>query len=192
MANEFIVRKGMKSLGGITFPATGVTTTYSVNDDDYLIDVTGNTITVTLPSAVNRNGRNYIIKNSATGVVTVSTTSSQTIDGSTSRTLNLNDSIGIISDGSNWNIVGGVGAVISSTTTKSGVVSNTTFTGSPLNYQVLFTSSFPNTTYSVTVTGGDARVWTVESKTVNGFIINSNSNTGLLYSTSWIASLNVS
>lgn len=192
MANEFIVRKGIKSLGGITFPATGVTTTYSVNDDDYLIDVTGNTITVTLPSAVNRNGRNYIIKNSATGVVTVSTTSSQTIDGSTSRTLNLNDSIGIISDGSNWNIVGGVGAVISSTTTKSGVVSNTTFTGSPLNYQVLFTSSFPNTTYSVTVTGGDARVWTVESKTVNGFIINSNSNTGLLYSTSWIASLNVS
>jgi predicted ATP-dependent Lon-type protease len=84
MANEFIVRKGIKSLGGITFPATGITTTYLVNDDDYLIDVTGSTITVTLPSAVNRNGRNYIIKNSATGVVTVSTTSSQTIDGSTS------------------------------------------------------------------------------------------------------------
>jgi hypothetical protein len=134
MANEFIVRKGIKSLGGITFPATGITATYSVNDDDYLIDVTGNTITVTLPSAVNRNGRNYIIKNSATGVVTVSTTSSQTIDGSTSRTLNLNDSIGIISDGSNWNIVGGVGAVIASTTTKSGVVSNSTFTGTPVSY----------------------------------------------------------
>ena len=192
MANEFIVRKGIKSLGGITFPATGITATYSVNDDDYLIDVTGNTITVTLPSAVNRNGRNYIIKNSATGVVTVSTTSSQTIDGSTSRTLNLNDSIGVISDGSNWNIVGGVGAVIASTTTNSGVVSNSTFTGTPLNYQVSFTSSFPNTNYSITVTGGDARVWTIESKTVSGFIINSNSNTGLLYSTSWIASLNVS
>jgi len=192
MANEFIVRKGIKSLGGITFPATGITATYSVNDDDYLVDVTGNTITVTLPSAVNRNGRNYIIKNSATGVVTVSTTSSQTIDGSTSRTLNLNDSIGVISDGSNWNIVGGVGAVITSTTSKSGVASNSTFTGTPLNYQVSFTSSFPNTNYSITVTGGDARVWTTESKTVSGFIINSNSNTGLLYSTSWIASLNVS
>jgi hypothetical protein len=42
------------------------------------------------------------------------------------------------------------------------------------------------------VTGGDARVWTVESITVNGFIINSNSNTGLLYPTYWIATLNVS
>jgi hypothetical protein len=125
-------------------------------------------------------------------VVTVSTTSGQTIDGSSSKTLNNNDSIEVVSDGTNWNVVGGVGSVISSTTTKSGVVSNTTFTGSPLNYQVLFTSSFPNTNYSVNVTGGDARIWTVESVSVNGFIINSNSNTGLLYPTYWVATLNVS
>ena len=80
----------------------------------------------------------------------------------------------------------------SSTTAKSGIVSNTTWTGTPLNYQVSFTSAFPSSNYSVTVTGGDARVWTVESVTVNGFIINSNSNTGLLYPTYWIATLNVS
>ena len=80
----------------------------------------------------------------------------------------------------------------SSTTAKSGIVSNSTWTGTPYNYQISFTSAFPNTNYSVTVTGGDARVWTVESVTVNGFIINSNSNTGLLYPTYWIATLNVS
>jgi len=192
MANEFVVRKGIKSLGGITYPLTGINASYSVGENDYLIDVTGNTITVTLPTAVGVNGKNYVIKNRGTGVVTVATTSSQTIDGVNTKTLNNNDSIEVISDGSNWIIAAGTGTVTSSTTAKSGVVSNTTLTGTPLNYQVTFTSAFPNTNYSVTVTGGDARVWTVESITVNGFIINSNSNTGLLYPTYWIATLNVS
>lgn len=192
MANEFIARKGIISLGGVTFPSTGLTSSYTIGVNDYLVDVTGNTVTITLPTSVGINGKNYIVKNSGTGVVTVSTTSGQTIDGSSSKTLNNNDSIEVVSDGTNWNVVGGVGSVISSTTTKSGVVSNTTFTGSPLNYQVSFTSSFPNTNYSVNVTGGDARIWTVESVSVNGFIINSNSNTGLLYPTYWVATLNVS
>jgi hypothetical protein len=192
MANDFVVRNGLKSLGGITFPLTGITTTYTVRDDDYLIDITGNTITVTLPPAVGISGKNYVIKNRGTGVVTVSTTSSQTIDGSSSKILNNNDSIEIVSDGSNWIIAAGTGTVTSSTTSKSGIVSNTTWTGSPLNYQVTFTSVFPSTNYSVTVTGGDARVWTIESRGTTGFIINSNSNTGLLYPTYWIATLNVS
>jgi hypothetical protein len=192
MANEFIIRNGLKSLGGITFPATGINATYTVGVNDYLIDITGNTITVTLPTAVGVNGKNYVIKNRGTGVVTVATTSSQTIDGANSKSLNNNDSIEIVSDGSNWIIAAGTGTVTSSTTAKSGIVSNTTWTGSPLNYQVTFTSAFPSTNYSVTVTGGDARSWTVESVTVNGFIINSNSNTGLLYPTYWIATLNVS
>ena len=192
MANEFIIRNGLKSLGGITFPATGINATYTVGVNDYLIDITGNTTTVTLPTAVGVNGKNYVIKNRGTGVVTVETASSQTIDGANSKSLNNNDGIEIISDGSNWIIAAGTGTATSSTTAKSGIVSNTTWTGSPLNYQVTFTSAFPSTNYSVTVTGGDARSWTVESVTVNGFIINSNSNTGLLYPTYWIATLNVS
>lgn len=192
MANEFVARKGIISLGGVTFPVTGINANYTVGVNDYLVDVTGNTITVTLPTAVGIEGKNYVIKNNGSGVVTVSTTSSQTIDGSNSKSLKNNDSIEVISDGSNWVIAAGTGSVTSSTTTKSGIVSNSTFTGTPLNYQVVFTSPFINTNYSVTVTGGDARVWTVESITVNGFIINSNSNTGLLYPTYWIATLNVS
>ena len=192
MGKDFVVRNGLKSLGGITFPLTGITVTYLVKEEDYLIDVTGNTVTVTLPTAVGVNGKNYVIKNRGTGVVTVATTSSQTIDGANTKSLNNNDSIEVISDGSNWIIAAGTGTVTSSTTAKSGIVSNSTWTGTPYNYQISFTSAFPNTNYSVTVTGGDARVWTVESVTVNGFIINSNSNTGLLYPTYWIATLNVS
>jgi hypothetical protein len=192
MSNEFVARKGIVSLGGVTFPAKGINTNYFVGSNDYLIDVTGNTINVTLPTAVGIEGKNYVVKNSASGVVTVATTSSQTIDGVNSKILNNNDSIEIVSDGSNWIIIAGAGSVISSTTTKSGIISNSTFTGTPLNYRIVFTSAFPNTNYSVTVTGGDARVWTVESITVNGCIVNSNSNTGLLYPTYWIATLNVS
>ena len=192
MANEFVARKGIISLGGITFPAKEIDTSYFIGPNDYLIDVTGNTITVTLPTAVGIDGKNYVIKNSGSGVITVETTSSQTIDGVSIKTLNGNSSIEVVSNGSNWIVVAGTGSVISSTTTKSGIISNSTFTGTPLNYQVVFTSAFPNTNYSVTVTGGDARVWTVESITVNGCIINSNSNTGLLYPTYWIATLNVS
>lgn len=192
MANEFIIRNGLKSLGGITFPITEINENYNVGVNDYLIDVTGNTITVTLPTALVIEGKNYVIKNNGSGVVTVATTSGQTIDGAITKSLKNNDSIEVISDGSNWIIVAGTGTVTSSTTAKSGIVSNSTWTGTPLNYQVTFTSAFPNTNYSVTVTGGDARVWTVESVTINGFIINSNSNTGLLYPTYWIATLNVS
>ena len=192
MANEFVVRKGIKSLGGVIFPVTGINSTYTVDTNDYLIDVTGNTITVTLPPAASIDGKNYVIKNSGSGVVTVATTSGQTIDEASTKSLKNNDSIEVISDGSNWIIAAGTGTATSSTTAKSGIVSNTTWTGTPLNYQVSFTSAFPNTNYSITVTGGDARVWTIENVTVNGFIINSNSNTGLLYPTYWITTLNVS
>ena len=39
MANEFVVRNGIKSLGGITYPLTGINASYSVGENDYLIDV---------------------------------------------------------------------------------------------------------------------------------------------------------
>jgi hypothetical protein len=56
---------------------------------------------------------------------------------------------------------------------------------------VTFSSSFSGTNFSVVVTGGDARIWTVENISVSGFTINSNSNTVLSYNTYWIASQNV-
>lgn len=73
---------------------------------------------------------------------------------------------------------------------KSGKVSSVSFTGSPKTYTVVFGSSFPNTNYSAVVTGGDARSWTVENITINGFTINSNSNTTLTNPTYWVAVMN--
>ena len=40
MANEFVLRKGLISLGGVTFPLKQITSTYTVLSTDYFIDAT--------------------------------------------------------------------------------------------------------------------------------------------------------
>jgi len=189
MANEFIVRDGIKSLGGVTFPYTGVTNTYNVASEDYLVNATSGTFTITLPTSVGISGKQYIIKNSGNGVITINTTSSQTIDGDLTISLTQNDTVEVISDGSNWKIVAGIGDIVVEGSTKSGYITNTFFTGTPLTYMVTLSSAFPNAGYSVVVTGGDARSWTIENLTAEGFKVNSNSNTLLTSDTYWIASL---
>ena len=71
MANEFVVRRGIISLGGITFPQVTIDSSYTVTDDDYMVDVTGGTFNVSLPTAVGRKGKLYVIKNNGGGAVTV-------------------------------------------------------------------------------------------------------------------------
>ena len=57
----------------------------------------------TLPTAVGSTS-SYQIKNVYTADITVATTSSQTIDGSTTLTVHPNMSVELISDGSNWQV----------------------------------------------------------------------------------------
>ena len=71
--------------------------------------------------------------------------------------------------------------------TKSNVVLNTSFGGTPLTAVVTFNTAFPDTDYSILVTGEDARAWTIESKTESGFTINTNSSIELIGSTFWQA-----
>jgi hypothetical protein len=92
--------------GSIATAYTAVTTTYSVALGDSIIDCTSGTFTVTLPTAIGITGRQYTIKNSGTGTITVATTSSQTIDGATTQVMGVQyDSITVISDNANWKIV---------------------------------------------------------------------------------------
>ena len=81
MANEFVTRRGIISLGGITFPQLTIGSTYTVTDEDYMVDVSGGTFTISLPTAVGRKGKLYVIKNNGTGAVTVEPYSSELIDG---------------------------------------------------------------------------------------------------------------
>ena len=64
-------------------------------------------ITVTLPTAVNNSNFYTVKKTDATGtVVTVNTTSSQTIDGGSTASLKVQYvSITVASDGSNWYVI---------------------------------------------------------------------------------------
>ena len=107
MANEFIVRKGLLSLGGITVPLTGVSSTYTVQEDDFTIEVNSSSnVTINLPSAIGIQGKIYDIKNSGTGVVTVDANGSETIDGQLTKTLNQYGNLFVQSNGANWIIAG--------------------------------------------------------------------------------------
>lgn len=92
------------SVGG-SFSAAYVakTANYTATINDYFIDCTSNSFTITLPTAVGITGRMYIIKNSGTAtVITIATTSSETIDGTTPPTITTLTPLRIISDGANW------------------------------------------------------------------------------------------
>lgn len=82
---------------------SGNVTAGSTASIDYVYIVSG-AHTVTLPTAVG-NENLYTIKNAHSASVAVATTSLQTIDGVTSASLIPDQSISVISDGSNWNIV---------------------------------------------------------------------------------------
>lgn len=69
---------------------------------------------------------------------------------------------------------------------KSNTVAGASFSGSPLTYTVVFASAYPNTNYSITITGEVNRTFTWETKTVNGFIINANSATAFTEDVDWI------
>jgi len=84
--------------------------TYTATGTDYNLIFTGTSATtLTLPTAASITGRMYNIKNASsnTSTLTVGTTSSQTIDGATTQVLsNSYQTLSVISDGSNWHIVG--------------------------------------------------------------------------------------
>ena len=86
---------------------TQTNTNYSILTTDYFILVsTGSTDrTITLPTAIGCTGRTYVIKkiDSGSGDVIIGTTSSQTIDGVTTQTIEFQwTALNVVSDGSNW------------------------------------------------------------------------------------------
>jgi hypothetical protein len=90
---------------------TTKTGTYAANTSDHTIlgDTTGGAFTITLPTAVGRGGKIFIIKRiSATGNnLTIDTTSSQTIDGATAVTLTSQYAGRVVqSDNANWHVIG--------------------------------------------------------------------------------------
>lgn len=96
--------------GAISANIRGFTGATSLSINDHTVIFTGSGVgSATLPDATTCPGRIYCIKNfsatSPTPVLTVTTVSSQLIDGSASRILDEpNETITLISDGANWEV----------------------------------------------------------------------------------------
>lgn len=92
----------------LTLAYRGISALRTLDSTDELVNVTSGTFTVTLPTAVGFT-QQYTVKNSGTGITTIATTSSQTIDGAASGSLNLTqgDSYTFRSNGANWIIEAG-------------------------------------------------------------------------------------
>jgi hypothetical protein len=86
------------------------TTTYTLqsSDDVILADASSAAFTLTLPAAASVTGKKFIIKKIDSGFnqVTIDGNSSETIDGSADRKLSTQyESITIVSDGTNWQLL---------------------------------------------------------------------------------------
>ena len=93
-AGSGITRTVVVTSGNVTAGASSAT--------DYVYLVAG-AHTVTMPTAVG-NTNLYKIKNNHSSNITINTTASQTIDGATSISVAPEESVDLISDGSNWRI----------------------------------------------------------------------------------------
>jgi len=86
----------------------GKTANFTATASDNVIDCTANTFTVTLPSAATVAGREYVIRNSGTGTITITRTSSQTIDGVAGDVVLAGKGfIEVVSDGVGWKVLRG-------------------------------------------------------------------------------------
>jgi hypothetical protein len=102
-----VVTGTLTHTGGQQTGYVAKTANYTTTADDHLVNVTANSIDITLETAVGCAGRVHEIFNSGSGTVTMKTTSAQTISGSASGALTLAQwkSMTVKSDGANWLIM---------------------------------------------------------------------------------------
>lgn len=140
------------------------TTTYAIAGDDDLVltDATSAGFTVTLPTAVGRKGKQFTIKRvdqTLANAVTIATTSSQTIDGSTTRKLMTQyEFYTVQSDGANWYVtnrdIPSNWTSYTPTFTAFGTVSGVSFAWRRVGSDVQVQGSF----IGGTATGSEARM----------------------------------
>lgn len=92
---------------GITRSVSNISTTTTAGaaaSTDYVYNGTV-TLQITLPTAVGNTNR-YTVKNSGSGIVTIATTSAQTIDGASTAVISVQyGALDLVSNGTNWMII---------------------------------------------------------------------------------------
>jgi len=97
----------LTSVGSFGAAYVAKTVNYTLTISDYTVNCTANSFNLTLPTAASIAGRIYVLNNSGLGIITINTTSAQTIDGVASGVLTLatNKNYVVQSDGANWIII---------------------------------------------------------------------------------------
>lgn len=114
--NATVPNSALQVGGPIATAIIAKTSAYTLTGSDSTVtgDTTTAAFTLTLPTAVGIAGRVYILKRTSASAnnLTVGTTSSQTIDGATTKTLGSQYSaVTVQSDGTNWQIITTMGTV---------------------------------------------------------------------------------
>jgi hypothetical protein len=100
-ANQQLLRQP-----AITRAYSEVTAAYAIDPtNDFQINCTSGTFTVTLPDATGITGQTFSVKNSGGGTITLTAVPAQTIDGSPSRVLTRWDNAAVMSTGRSWIVV---------------------------------------------------------------------------------------
>jgi hypothetical protein len=103
---DYLSVAGSVEMTGMKQAYVAKTGAYTATFNDYVIDCTSGTFTVTLPTSSSQAGRILIIKNSGAGTITVDGNASETIDGATTVTMAVQyGTIQIMSDGTNWKTI---------------------------------------------------------------------------------------
>lgn len=102
-----VVVTGDLTTGGVVKARSAKSAAYTLVSSDFAVDVnaTGGAVTITLPTAINNNGRQYRVTkvDASANAVTISTTASQTINGAATKVLAAQwSSLMLWSDGANW------------------------------------------------------------------------------------------
>lgn len=69
---------------------------------------------------------------------------------------------------------------------KADIVSGASFGGTPKTASVVFPSAYEDNFYAVSISAESARAWTIESKTLSGFTINSNASDTISGNVYWM------
>lgn len=96
------------TLQGVTSGLTSyieVTSNYTLTSNDYTVNCTSGSFTVTLPTAVGIAGRCFEVTNTGSGEITLDTTSSETIQGDSKQTVYQDECFVVRSTGANWIVI---------------------------------------------------------------------------------------
>lgn len=199
--------QGRQNLGtrGSGILAKSAAYTVATTDAGKLIAASG-TFALTLPSAASAgNGFAIEVANTGTGKITLTPNGSDTISGLATLVVNRRESGVLVSDGTNWQVIGFSPVIIAETLTATSFTrqwstgrieqggTSIVTTNSGGQATVSYPLTFPTASVKPVITNGDSTVgtntgaFTVASDSLSGFVLNAANNVSVTLRVNWRA-----